>query len=85
MRKTIQSVFLAWAIASLMLPMGSFAWAKEGEAHHGWHQGKKTGWHGGDQPPGHEKKKHHHKHHPKGHHHEGEQGEEKKEAGAPNS
>ena len=48
MRKTVQSVFLAFVIASLMLTLGSVAWAKEGNAP----PGQKKHHH-----------KHHHMHH----------------------
>lgn len=76
MGKVIRWGSVAWVIATLVLSTGPLAWAKHGEGPkdtpRGWHEGKKTGWHGADRPPGLEKKeeekekKHHKKHKKRG-------------------
>lgn len=90
-KKIVRSVMAAFAVASLVLSTNPSAWAKhegKGEGHGGvhqgtppgWEHGKKTGWHGGDKPPGLVKKERGQgrRHHPKKHRHD-EKEEKQKE------
>ena len=85
MKKIIWCLSFA-LVMTCIVAASPLAWAKHADGNPpGWEHGKKTGWHGGDKPPGFEKKEHHHKKHHKKHH-EGEKEEEKKEGAAnPNS
>ena len=77
MGKTMRWIAMAFVISGLTLSLGPSAWAKHtGGNPPGWEHGKKTGWHGAHEPPGHEKEHHHKKHHKK--HHAGEEKEEAK-------
>ena len=78
-KKIVNGTMLVFAIASLVFSVNPSAWAKHedkaksSEDTHqgtppGFDQGKKTGWQGGNKPPGLAKKKHYKKqnhHYPK--------------------
>lgn len=89
-KKIVRNAVLGFAVASLVFSTNPSAWAKHGSkgeghggAHQGtppgWEHGKKTGWHGGDKPPGLVKKEGEQgRHHTKKHHHD-EKEEKQKE------